>query len=148
MKRFAFAACTTFALCAALVLFTVGCATTGGPGAGKKAPDGYRYVCNCGPDCKCGSNAAKPGNCACGKPMIMKKVLAEDAANYYVCGCPDCQCDAKNPKDPAQCSCGKALKPFPKKGAYACACSGCDCDMQANVPAKCTCGVDMKPQKQ
>jgi hypothetical protein len=137
----------TLALVAAVALFAAGCATTGAPVAGTKAPAGYRYVCNCGPECQCGSNAAKPGNCACGKPMVLKKVLAEDAANYYVCGCPDCKCDALNPKNPKQCSCAKELKAFPKKGAYTCACPGCDCDMQANNPGKCTCGNDMKPQK-
>jgi hypothetical protein len=79
--------------------------------------------------------------------MALKKVLAQDAANYYVCACTDCTCDALNPKNPKQCSCGKELKAFPKKGAYTCACPGCDCDMQANNPGKCTCGNDMKPQK-
>ena len=147
MKRFSLAVSMTFVLFAAAALFATGCATTGETAAGKKAPAGYRYVCNCGPDCKCGSNAAKPGNCSCGKPMIMKQVLAEDATNYYVCGCADCTCNAKNPKDPSQCSCGKALKAFPKKGAYSCACPGCDCDMQANVPAKCVCGTEMKQNK-
>jgi hypothetical protein len=146
MKRFTFAACMTFALFAALALFTVGCATTGGVSEGKKDPGRYRYVCNCGPDCKCGSNAAKPGNCTCGKPMARKKVLAEDVSKYYVCGCPDCTCDAKSPTDPSLCSCGKALKPFPKRGLYTCGCPGCDCDMQANAPGKCPCGKDMKAQ--
>jgi hypothetical protein len=134
----------TLALVAAVALFAAGCATTGAPVAGTKAPAGYRYVCNCGPECQCGSNAAKPGNCACGKPMVMKKVLAEEAANYFVCGCKDCTCNAKNPNDTNQCSCGKPLKAFPKKGAYTCACPGCDCDMQANQPAKCVCGNEMK----
>jgi hypothetical protein len=144
MKRLGTTLGLTVTLLASLALFAVGCATTGAVGEGKKAPAGYRYVCNCGPECKCGSNAAKPGNCACGKPMFMKKVLAEDVANYFVCSCPDCACSAKSAKDPTLCSCGKALKAFPKKGAYSCACSGCDCDMQADVPAKCVCGNDMK----
>ena len=147
MKRIAYAACSMFTLLAALALFTVGCATTGGLGGGGKAPEGYRYVCNCGHDCDCGSNAAKPGNCACGKPMVLKKVLAEKGSAYYMCGCPDCTCNALNPNNPSQCSCGKPLKSFPKKGAYTCACAGCDCDMQANTAAKCPCGVDMKPQQ-
>jgi len=141
MKRLSFAACMTLALFA-VALFTAGCATTGGAGA--KAPQGSRYVCNCGPDCMCGSNAAKPGNCACGKPMVLKKVLVEDPVNYLVCGCKDCTCDKLNPKNPSQCSCGKPLKTFPKKGAYSCACPNCPCDMQSRNPGKCTCGQPMK----
>jgi len=147
MKKITFAACTTLTLFAALALFAVGCATTAGVGEGNKAPAIYRYVCNCGQDCNCGSNAAKPGNCSCGKPMVRKKVLVEKGSAYYICGNPACQGDKQDPKNPSVCSCGQPLKSFPKQGAYSCACPGCDCDMQANVPAKCVCGVDMKPQK-
>jgi hypothetical protein len=135
-------------LLAGMALFIGGCATYGGGAgsAGKEAPKGSRYVCNCGPECKCGSNANLPGNCTCGKPMILKKVLMEDEATYSICGCVDCRCDALNPKNPSQCSCGKQLKSFPKKGAYTCACPDCKCFMQANVPGKCVCGTEMKAQ--
>lgn len=148
MKRIASAACTSIALVAALALFTVGCASTSGVGESKKAPAGYRYVCNCGPTCSCGSNAAKPGNCVCGKPMALKKVLVEKGSAYYVCSCTDCRCDAKSSSDLSRCSCGKALQSFPKRGAYTCACAGCECDMQANTPGKCVCGTEMKPRQQ
>ena len=152
MRRFTFAACKTLTLFAALALFAVGCASTAGETGGaatesKKAPYGYRYVCNCGPDCKCGSNADKSGNCTCGKPMALKKVLALQEKSYLVCGCADCKCDALDPKDPKKCSCGKPLMAFPRKGAYSCACPGCDCDMQANVPGKCVCGKELKQRQ-
>lgn len=151
MKRLSIAGSTTLALCAALALFLGGCAATGsgdaGVGAGKKAPDGYRYVCNCGPDCTCGSNATLPGNCTCGKPMVQKKVLAQNDAYHLMCGCSDAAHDTLYPTDNARCAGNKPLKPYPKKGAYSCGCTGCPCDMQANNPGKCTCGKDMVPQK-
>jgi len=153
MKKFTRTALLSVALLASMVLLLGACATTGGGGApagetaGQKAPAGYRYVCNCGPECNCGSNAAKPGNCTCGNPMALKKVLAEDADFYYVCGCKDCKCDTLWTGSDRRCSCGKSLKNFPKKGAYTCGCKGCDCDMQANVPGKCTCGNEMKPKQ-
>ena len=28
-----------------------------------------KYVCNCGPDCKCGTISQNPGKCTCGKEM-------------------------------------------------------------------------------
>lgn len=152
MKRFSIAASTTLALCA-LALFLGGCAATGagdagaGAATGKKAPDGYRYICNCGPDCTCGSNAALPGNCTCGKPMVLKKVLAQNDAKYLMCGCSDAVHDTLYPTDNARCAGNKPIKPYPKKGAYGCGCTGCPCDMQANNPGKCTCGNEMTPRK-
>lgn len=115
MKGTRFALSVTFALIAAVALFAAGCATTGGTDTGKSAAEGYRYFCNCGPDCNCGSSDVKPGNCTCGKPMVQKKILAQHADSLYICGCPDCACDALNPKNPSQCSCEKPLKRVLKK---------------------------------
>ncbi len=32
-----------------------------------------KYVCDCGPDCKCGTISQKPGNCTCGKKLLEVK---------------------------------------------------------------------------
>ncbi len=32
-----------------------------------------KYVCACGPDCKCNTISQNPGNCSCGKKMIEAK---------------------------------------------------------------------------
>lgn len=128
-----------------LVFLLAACATTGGGGSAdsKKAPAGYKYVCGCGQDCSCGSNADKPGKCGCGKPMVLKKILSENENNIGVCpsekSCDKLGADRK-------CSCGKELQAFPKKGKYVCACTGCDCNMTANSPGKCPCGQEMKLQ--
>ena len=33
------------------------------------APAKGKYVCACGPGCKCGTISQKPGSCRCGKPL-------------------------------------------------------------------------------
>lgn len=33
------------------------------------APATAKYVCGCGPGCKCGTISQKPGACGCGKPL-------------------------------------------------------------------------------
>jgi hypothetical protein len=33
------------------------------------APASGKYMCACGPGCKCGTISQKPGTCSCGKPM-------------------------------------------------------------------------------
>ena len=32
-----------------------------------------KYVCDCGPDCKCDAISQNPGNCTCGKKMVEVK---------------------------------------------------------------------------
>ena len=32
-----------------------------------------KYVCDCGPDCKCGTISQSPGNCTCGKKLVEVK---------------------------------------------------------------------------
>jgi hypothetical protein len=36
-----------------------------------------KYVCDCGPDCKCDTISQNPGNCTCGKKMKMVEVKAK-----------------------------------------------------------------------
>lgn len=137
----------TILFLASLGLLFTGCATFMGGGGPAKAERGFRYFCNCGPNCKCLMNSVKPGNCTCNKPMVYKKILRETTDFYLVCSCPDCNCNALDPNNVAKCSCGKTLAGFPRLGKFTCACSGCDCDTQSNLPAKCPCGVEMKARQ-
>ena len=94
-----------------------------------KAADDLKnvYICGCGPACGCDMMMDKPGKCACGKDLIVKQVLKEDADKVYVCACPDnCKC-TPNQADPTKCACGKELRAYPK-GAKA---AGCAHGMQA-----------------
>jgi hypothetical protein len=36
-----------------------------------------KYVCDCGPECKCDTISQNPGNCTCGKKMKMVEVKAK-----------------------------------------------------------------------
>ena len=36
-----------------------------------------KYVCQCGPDCKCDTISQKPGNCTCGKKMVEVKATGK-----------------------------------------------------------------------
>jgi hypothetical protein len=88
-----------------------------------KAADAVKsvYICGCGPACGCNMMAEKPGTCPCGKPMIEKQVLKEDADKVYVCACGDgCKC-APDQADPTKCACGKELRAYPKVGKAGCA---------------------------
>lgn len=85
------------------------------------------YICGCGPACGCDMVAEKPGNCPCGKPLLEKQVLKEDADKVYVCACPDnCKC-ALHQADPTKCACGKELRAYPKKAGAGCAHAMPDC---------------------
>jgi len=100
------------------------------------------YVCGCGTAAKCDKIADQPGNAPCGKPLIEKQVLKEDADHVYVCACADdCKC-ALNQADPSKCACGKELRAYPKGDAkMGCAhgmdAGGCDkpCANCPNRPA-------------
>ena len=79
------------------------------------------YTCGCGTACGCDTIADQPGNCPCGKPLIEKQVLREDADKVYVCACPDdCKCSL-NQADPAKCACGRELRAYPKQARAGCA---------------------------
>ena len=96
------------------------------------------YICGCGPACGCNTVAAQPGNCPCGKPLIEKQVLKEDADKVYVCACEgDCKCGL-NQTDPTKCACGKELRAYPKVAKPDCAHgmpAGCDKPCCAKQPA-------------
>ena len=40
---------------------------------GKPFKSVAKYVCNCGPDCKCDTISQSAGNCTCGKKMVEVK---------------------------------------------------------------------------
>jgi hypothetical protein len=87
------------------------------------------YVCNCGPDCPCGSMAMTPGKCTCGKDMVQAKVKAVTA-------------------DTATVVIGGKEQTFKTVGKYACACGeACPCKMISQNPGNCTCGKEMAAVK-
>lgn len=109
------------------------------------------YVCGCGPKAGCDMLAGQPGTAPCGKPLLEKPVLKEDADKIYVCACSDdctCQLDAA---DPARCACGKALRAYPKDSVMGCAHGmqpghGCDkCDKCDKCRKKANCEGCPKP---
>jgi hypothetical protein len=130
--------------CALMVLFTLALLWTVPATADHhmKAGDAVKnvYVCGCGPAAKCDKIADQPGNAPCGKPMIEKQVVREDADKVYVCACGDgCKC-APDQADPTKCSCGKELRAYPKAGKTGCAhgmgAGGCDSPCCAKQPEK------------
>jgi hypothetical protein len=79
------------------------------------------YICGCGPACACDMVSDQPGACPCGKPLLERQVLKEDADKIYVCACADdCKC-ALHQADPTKCACGKELRAYPKVRKHACA---------------------------
>jgi hypothetical protein len=86
------------------------------------------YACNCGPECQCDTMANKPGNCACGKPMVQAKVTKVEGDVAYL--------EAPGWKEP---------RPFKMTGKYACNCGpNCTCGTISQKPGKCVCGKEMK----
>lgn len=105
--------------CALMVLFTFVLLWT----VPATADDAARnvYVCGCGPAANCDKIADQPGNAPCGKPLIEKQVLKEDADKLYICACPEgCKCGL-NQADPTKCACGKELRAYPKDRKFGCA---------------------------
>lgn len=104
------------------------------------------YVCGCGTAANCDKVATEPGKAPCGKALIEKQVLREDADKIYVCSCPaGCKCGL-NQADSAKCACGKDLRAYPKTGGKGMvggcdkpcvkAAAGCDKPCAAPVPAE------------
>ena len=99
------------------------------------------YICGCGPACGCNVMSEQPGKCACGKDLLEKKVLKEDADKVYVCACADgCNC-AIDQNDPTKCACGKELRAYPKHQQHGCAHGmqpggGCDKPCCVKKPAE------------
>lgn len=104
------------------------------------------YVCNCGPDCACGSVSAEPGTCSCGSELVKAHLLRMDGNVATVCTCSgDCTCKL-DPADPTKCTCGQPVKQvsLEGKGLYYCNCGGsCTCNHVAGAPGKCHCGMDL-----
>lgn len=131
------------AQCALMVLFTLVLLWTVPATADDAAKN--VYICGCGTAAKCNAVSDQPGNAPCGKPLIEKQVLKEDADNLYVCACADdCRCGL-NQADPAKCACGKELRAYPKAGKVGCAHGiqmggkggGCDKPCPQGMPADC-----------
>jgi hypothetical protein len=129
--------CALVMLCALALLWTVPVTAAqqqNGADAAKQV-----YVCGCGPAADCNAIADQPGKAPCGKPLLEKPVLKEDADYVYVCPCPaGCQCGL-SASDPTQCSCGKTLRAYPKQARSGCmhgsGCAGCNKPCGARPPA-------------
>lgn len=83
------------------------------------------YVCGCGESCHCGSIAAAPGKCGCGKDLIKATVTAVEGTTIKV---------------------DRGGKPGETsfKGTYKCGCGeACKCNTVALAPGKCHCGKDL-----
>jgi hypothetical protein len=78
------------------------------------------YICGCGPAGGCERVASEPATAPCGKPLVEKQVLKEDADYLYVCGCPQgCSCGLSE-SEPTRCSCGQELRAYPQVGKPGC----------------------------
>lgn len=108
------------------------------------------YSCNCGPECKCGSVSAAPGNCACGKPLAWGHVIRVEGDEAILCTCKEgCQCQI-DPKDATRCGCGNPVKRVSLKGSglFFCNCGGsCACNTVATEAGPCKCGMPLKTSK-
>jgi hypothetical protein len=121
-----------------------------GQAAAPKAPQssGVIYWCNCGPECKCNSVAAKPGKCSCGKEMAGGHVVWVEGTTALACTCgPDCVCTI-DPNDHTKCGCGKPIKKIELKGTglWFCNCGGaCACGAVSDKPGPCrACGMQLQ----
>jgi len=106
------------------------------------------YTCGCGPMAGCDRISEQPGTAPCGKPLIEKEVLKEDADKVYVCACADdCKCKL-SATDSDKCACGKELRAYPKNPAMGCA-HGMQpeggCDKCASCAKKPNCSGCPKP---
>ncbi|ALC15347.1 hypothetical protein DSOUD_0558 [Desulfuromonas soudanensis] len=105
------------------------------------------YVCNCGPECNCNSVSVRPGDCACGKPMVPYHVVKVEGDEVLLCTCgANCAC-ALDKNDGSKCGCGMAVKRVSLKGTgiYFCNCGGsCFCNTVSGEPGACKCGMPLK----
>ena len=104
------------------------------------------YVCNCGPECTCGSVAVKPGTCSCGEDLVRAHLVKVEGNEGLLCTCEEgCTCEI-NSEDPSKCGCGKELRrvSFEGTGVYFCNCGGsCTCNYVADAPGNCGCGMKL-----
>jgi hypothetical protein len=129
--------CALVMLCALALLWNV--PDTAAQQQGATDAVKHVYVCGCGPTADCNAIAAQPGKAPCGKPLVDKPVLKEDADHVYVCPCPEgCECGL-SATEPGKCSCGKELRAYPKQARVGCmhnsGCAGCTKPCAARPPA-------------
>lgn len=104
------------------------------------------YVCNCGPECDCGSVSTGAGTCTCGTELAAAHVVKVDGHDAKLCthGA-DCSCEI-DAEDETKCSCGGDLKTVSLEGSglYFCNCGGsCTCNYVSAEPGTCACGMEL-----
>jgi len=104
------------------------------------------YVCNCGPECECGTVATEPGNCECGKELVQAHMLMVDGNMASLCTCAEgCTCEL-DAEDATKCGCGKDVRvvSFEGTGLYYCNCGGsCTCNYVSAEAGSCSCGMEL-----
>jgi hypothetical protein len=103
------------------------------------------YVCNCGPDCDCGTVSTEPGTCGCGSDLVEGRMLMVDGSVASLCTCgPECACEIG--EDGETCGCGNEIKKaeLAGTGIYYCNCGGsCKCNFASAEPGTCSCGMEL-----
>lgn len=104
------------------------------------------YVCNCGPECDCGSIGTEAGTCSCGSELVAAHVVKVDGHDAKLCTCAEgCDCEI-NAEDETKCSCGSDLRTVSLEGSglYFCNCGGsCTCNYVSAEPGNCDCGMEL-----
>jgi hypothetical protein len=104
------------------------------------------YVCNCGPECTCGSVANTPGSCSCGEELAWAHLVKVEEHEALLCTCAEgCSCEI-DPDDPSKCACGQPIRRVSLEGTglYFCNCGGsCTCNYVADAPGQCSCGMEL-----
>ena len=105
------------------------------------------YVCNCGPECDCGSISTEAGNCSCGSELAAAHVVKVDGHDAMMCTCGgECDCEI-SAEDHTKCSCGADLRSVSLEGSglYFCNCGGsCTCNHVSAEAGNCSCGMELK----
>jgi hypothetical protein len=104
------------------------------------------YVCNCGPECDCGSVSVEPGTCTCGTELVAVHMVKVEGSEALLCTCgDDCDCEI-NAEDETKCGCGKDIRRVSLEGSgiYYCNCGGsCTCNFASDEPGNCACGMEL-----
>ena len=104
------------------------------------------YVCNCGPECECGSVSAEAGTCTCGTELAAAHMVKVEGNEALLCTCgDDCDCEI-NAEDETKCGCGKDIRRVSLEGSgiYYCNCGGsCTCNFVSTEPGNCACGMEL-----
>ena len=104
------------------------------------------YVCNCGPECECGSVSTEAGTCSCGTELVAVHMVKVEGSEALLCTCgDDCDCEI-NAEDETKCGCGKDIRRVSLEGSgiYYCNCGGsCTCNFVSDQPGNCSCGMEL-----